>query len=196
MMRILRAADYRVMPWKNGGGTTTEIAVSPEAAGLDRFDWRVSMARVGQDGPFSSFPGIDRTLSILEGEGIVLHVADRSPVELTRASAPLPFPADVPTRADLIAGPVTDLNVMSRRARVSHSVERLAVSGTVELDGGADAALILCHRGHVRIGKGEGMALGPLDTLCAGPGRTSIRLTSGDPAAVFVIRIGAVAQND
>ena len=61
-MRILRAPDYRVMPWKNGGGTTTEVAVSPEGAGLDHFDWRISMARVEQDGPFSTFPGIDRTL--------------------------------------------------------------------------------------------------------------------------------------
>ncbi|MDP1908248.1 MAG: HutD family protein, partial [Hyphomicrobium sp.] len=43
-MRILRAKDYRRMPWKNGGGETTEIAISPEGAALDSFDWRVSMA--------------------------------------------------------------------------------------------------------------------------------------------------------
>jgi uncharacterized protein len=68
-MRILRAENYRRMPWKNGGGLTAEIAVSPESAGLDDFDWRVSMARVEAGGPFSLFPGVDRTLSILEGEG-------------------------------------------------------------------------------------------------------------------------------
>ena len=68
-MRILRAESYRRMPWKNGGGETTEIAVSPEGAGLDDFDWRVSMARVESSGPFSLFAGIDRTLAILEGEG-------------------------------------------------------------------------------------------------------------------------------
>jgi len=62
-MRIIRAADCLVMPWKNGGGTTTEIAVAPEGASLNDFDWRISMAHVGADGPFSSFPGIDRTLS-------------------------------------------------------------------------------------------------------------------------------------
>ncbi|TIN81446.1 MAG: HutD family protein, partial [Mesorhizobium sp.] len=72
-MRILRAAEYRSMPWKNGGGVTTEIAVSPSGAGLDDFDWRVSMARVELSGPFSQFAGIDRTLAVLEGEGIVLE---------------------------------------------------------------------------------------------------------------------------
>ena len=68
-MLILRAAGYRVMPWKNGGGTTTEVAVSPDHAGLEDFDWRISMARVETSGPFSSFAGIDCTLSVLEGEG-------------------------------------------------------------------------------------------------------------------------------
>ena len=91
-MRILRAADYRVMPWKNGGGTTTEITVSPDGSGLDDFDWRVSMARVASSGPFSGFAGVDRTLAVLEGEGIVLDIAGQSPATLTRASAPLSFP--------------------------------------------------------------------------------------------------------
>ncbi len=51
-MQILRASDHRVMPWKNGGGSTTEIAVFPIDSGLDAFDWRVSMATVAADGPF------------------------------------------------------------------------------------------------------------------------------------------------
>jgi environmental stress-induced protein Ves len=58
-MRILRAENYRRMQWKNGGGETAEIAVSPDSAGLDDFDWRISMA-TGQasGGPFSMpFPG-------------------------------------------------------------------------------------------------------------------------------------------
>jgi environmental stress-induced protein Ves len=195
-MRILRAADYRVMPWKNGSGTTTEIAVSPESAGLDDFDWRVSMARVEQDGPFSNFPGIDRTLSILEGAGIILHVADRIPVGMTIASEPLPFPADAPTRADLIAGPITDLNVMSRRAHASHTVERLSVSGSVEVVAGASATLVLCHEGRVRIGGVGGPTLGPLDTLSVGSDRSVVRLISDEPTTVFVIRIRAVGRDD
>ena len=76
----------RRMPWMNGGGETIEIAVSPEGAGLASFDWRVSMARVTQPGPFSSFTGVDRTLAILDGAGLTVAVAGRHPVELTAAS--------------------------------------------------------------------------------------------------------------
>ena len=71
-LTVLRAADHRTMPWKNGGGSTTEIAAAPDGAGIDAFDWRVSMAVVAADGPFSEFPGIDRTLSILDGSGLIL----------------------------------------------------------------------------------------------------------------------------
>jgi environmental stress-induced protein Ves len=133
-MRILRAENHRRMPWKNGGGVTTEIAVFPEGAGLDEFGWRISMAQVASDGPFSSFPGVDRTLAILEGEGIALDIEGRPPVTLTRSSQPLAFPADRPTSARLVAGPVVDFNVMTRRGRFEHCVERLAPGSIVERD--------------------------------------------------------------
>ncbi|CAM5190017.1 hypothetical protein ARD30_15535 [Bosea thiooxidans] len=124
-MRIIRAADCKVMPWKNGGGTTTEIAVSPEGASLSDFDWRISMAHVGQDGPFSSFPGIDRTLSVLTGNGIRLAFGDGETVALDRATAPFFFAADRAVDGALVDGAIDDLNVMSRRGAWSHSVERL-----------------------------------------------------------------------
>jgi environmental stress-induced protein Ves len=65
-MKILRASTHKAMPWKNGGGETAEIAVFPEGASMQDFGWRVSMAKVTENGPFSLFPDIDRTLSILE----------------------------------------------------------------------------------------------------------------------------------
>jgi uncharacterized protein len=52
-MNIIRARDCRVMPWKNRRGSTTEIAVGSAGASLDAFDWRISMAHVAADGPFS-----------------------------------------------------------------------------------------------------------------------------------------------
>ncbi|MGO6905167.1 HutD family protein, partial [Rhizobium ruizarguesonis] len=94
-MRILRAGDYKRMPWKNGKGETVEIAVFPPDASINDFDWRVSMATVAEDGPFSIFPGIDRTLAILDGNGMVLDVAGSSPVPLTTASDPLSSRASI-----------------------------------------------------------------------------------------------------
>ena len=152
-MRILRAADHRRMPWKNGGGETTEIAVFPENAGLSDFDWRVSMARVDGSGPFSSFPGIDRTLAILEGAGIVLDVEGQAPKRLVIGSEPHPFPADVATSADLIGGTVIDFNVMSRRGKVEHMVERLR-TGLASPAG--SVRLVLCSSGSVAIHSAAG----------------------------------------
>ena len=189
MMRILRAADYRVMPWKNGGGTTTEIAVSPDGAGLDDFDWRVSMAQVGSSGPFSSFAGIDRTLSVLEGEGIVLDVAGQPAARLTPASAPFAFPADLPTSAALIAGPITDLNVMTRRGRMRHRVERLPVWARTEVLTAADTTLILPADGEIAVINATPVRVGPLDALLLGPETGKLVIEPVGDRILFVIRI-------
>ena len=76
MYRLLTPADYRPMPWKNGAGRTTEIAAHPAGAALDAFAWRVSIADVERDGPFSRFPGIDRTIVLLDGAGMRLACPD------------------------------------------------------------------------------------------------------------------------
>ena len=150
-MRILRAENYRRMRWKNGGGETAEIAVFPEDAGLDDFDWRISMARVEAGGPFSAFLGVDRTLSILEGEGIVLEVEGRERATLTGASAPYSFPADTVTGAELVAGAITDLNVMTRRGRYGHKVSALEVDRSMELSLGSEEALLFCRSGSMLV---------------------------------------------
>ena len=137
------------MAWKNGGGETTEIAVSPEGAGLDAFDWRVSMARVERDGPFSAFPGIDRTLAILEGEGIILDVEGQVPFGMARRFEPVTFPADAPTSSRLTGGPILDLNVMSRRGTVAHAVRAFVVEGPVEVDFAEPDTLVVCVEGEV-----------------------------------------------
>ena len=178
------------MPWKNGGGETTEIAVAPEGAGLDAFDWRVSMGRVAVDGPFSSFPGIDRTLTVLEGRGLRLRVGHGPPVELTAGSAPLSFPADVATEAWLLDGPIHDLNVMTRRRCLRHEVAPLAAHGTLRVPVACAAALLFCHLGDVQVATGQGGAeLGPLDALHIDEPATHWKVHAENPAALFLIRL-------
>jgi environmental stress-induced protein Ves len=123
-VRILRAADRAAMPWKNGGGITHEIAVGPPKADLSHFDWRVSMATIERGGPFSTFPGVDRSLSVLEG-ALVLTIEGERLVQLDAASAPLAFPGDVSAIAGTPERPVRDLNVMTRRGAVDTEVTRL-----------------------------------------------------------------------
>jgi uncharacterized protein len=188
-MRILRSRDYRRMPWKNGGGETVEIAVFPEGAGLGEFEWRVSMATVASDGPFSIFPDIDRTLSILDGDGMQLLVEGREAVVLTQGSEPLPFPADAVASATLLAGPIVDLNVMTRRGARSHSVSRLVVDGNAGLDTGGQMLLLFCSRGRldVEVG-GHAAALEERDCLVLGARQSGALQLSGK-SVCYVIRI-------
>ena len=159
---MIRAADARRTPWKNGGGETVEIAVHPEGAGLDAFDWRVSAALVAADGPFSAFPGVDRTLTVLTGDGLELTVGGDPPVRLTAASPPHAFPADAPCAGRLLGGPVTDLNVMTRRGCFIHAVRRLDLAGPATLDAEGGTALVVCREGTVAVG---GEVLGPGDAM-------------------------------
>ncbi|RCW80990.1 HutD/Ves family protein [Phyllobacterium bourgognense] len=152
-MKILRASDHRRMPWKNGGGVTTEIAVAPPGASVGNFDWRISMATVAADGPFSRFEGIDRTLTVLSGEGLDLTVESETPVRLTPAGKPHPFPGDMAASAKLIAGPVTDFNVMTRRGRWTHSVDNLTIDGTQVLPVVGNVCIIFCRSGQITIDK-------------------------------------------
>ena len=121
MVRLLTTADYRSMPWKNGGGRTTEIAAFPPGSTLDAFLWRVSLADVACDGPFSPFPGIDRTIVLLDGAGMRLREGPRG-VELTTPFVPHDFSGDEGIDCTLVAGPVRDFNVMFRRGRARGSV--------------------------------------------------------------------------
>ena len=181
------------MPWKNGGGETTEIAVSPEGSGLDRFDWRVSMARIARNGPFSEFAEVDRTLTILDGAGLRLAIAGRAPIELTAASPPLSFPADLPTTAALADGPVLDLNVMTRRAVVEHAVNRLSIVGTRQFTIDGTTVLLLCRTGIVEVEVDPYAArLETNDTLLvdgSAAGRWTLRAQTS--SIVFLIRIRA-----
>lgn len=186
-MHILRAANYKTMPWKNGMGFTTEIAVSPGAQGLDGFDWRISMARVEADGPFSLFPDIDRTLLVLEGDGIDLSVADREPVRLDRDSIHC-FPGDQAAFAALVGGPIVDLNIMTRRGQFRHSVSRFDVSGVEVLPVPVSLAMIFVERGVVTIAAGPTRdVLAQRDAVLLTPSTDEVRIESTAPARLVMI---------
>ena len=121
MINLLSPLAYRVLPWKNGGGSTTEIAVDPEGADWEAFNWRVAIADINKSGPFSQFPGIDRSIVLLDG-------ARDSEMRLTIAGKALrmqprvfiDFPGEAETSGELFGAPVRDFNIMSRRGVVQH----------------------------------------------------------------------------
>jgi uncharacterized protein len=149
-VQIIRASTCRVTPWKNGGGSTTEIAVEPSGASLDNFDWRVSMARVASDGPFSEFAGIDRTLAVVSGGGLELTIGGGAPVMLQRGSDSFSFAGDVATSARLSGGEITDINVMTRRGRFGHRLRRLQGPAVCDCDG-HDVAIAIAVNGSAKL---------------------------------------------
>jgi environmental stress-induced protein Ves len=118
------------MPWKNGLGTTWEIAIDPPGASMTdaQFRWRLSIADVSQSGPFSTFPGIDRTIMVIKGSGMVLTVAGCPPRRLDECFVPYEFSGDATTECELIGGPIQDFNLMVNRSLLSSRTEVLELS--------------------------------------------------------------------
>jgi uncharacterized protein len=123
LIRLLKAADRAAVPWKNGGGVTHDVIVSPAGATLETFDWRISIAEIAADGPFSRFPGIDRKLAVLKGK-VALTVEGGAPAVLDPNTDPLDFHGESAVEGRLVDGPSTDLNVMTRRGRFTSKLSK------------------------------------------------------------------------
>lgn len=130
-IRLLEREDIRSMPWKNGGGVTHELAVFPADAGLGGkpFQWRISIAEVAGDGPFSAFPGYDRSIMVVAGNGMELTMQGGMATRIAERYRPFRFSGDTETRCRLLDGPVYDFNVISARGEIDHHCD--VVSGRV-----------------------------------------------------------------
>ena len=139
-LTLLGPADYRAMPWRNGLGTTVELA-KQELTDGSGFAWRLSMADVTSDGEFSNFSGYDRCLLLLEGAGLTLDCAD----SVHRLEQPLQaarFRGEDATFATLHDGPVRDFNIMTLRRYCSAQVHSQAHARAASLDVDADLLLV------------------------------------------------------
>lgn len=113
-MEIIRFADLRPQPWRNGGGVTRELASHPRAASAQDgvWDWRVSIADVTKAGDFSAFPGMERVLTVIDGELLLLTVdGGEHPLEKYR---PFRFSGEAASSSALPTGDIRDLNVIAR----------------------------------------------------------------------------------
>lgn len=126
-MKIARRAGYKRMAWKNGQGFTEEVAIFPAGSDTDSFDWRLSIAHVCADGPFSVFTGVDRTIALLDGPGLALDLPGGRRVELTSGGVPFSFSGDWDVSSRNTGGATIDLNIMTRRRRCTHEMRRLTL---------------------------------------------------------------------
>lgn len=126
-MKLFGASDYRVMPWKNGGGTTTELFVAGSEP--DGFDWRVSIATVASNGPFSRFEGYDRHIACIEGDGFDLRGGPKGEIAVLPDLAPRSFSGDWHIFGRLRSGACRDFNLIARRDMYQSSLTFHRFSG-------------------------------------------------------------------
>ena len=127
MFKITPPDHFITVPWKNGGGVTHEIARSHIS---EDWHWRISMAEVASDGPFSIFAGLSRILTVIDGNGIALHtpdaILDAGPLK------PVHFSGDTPINSVMTDGPIRDLNVIFDANHVSADVVVVAGPKTIK----------------------------------------------------------------
>lgn len=158
------------MPWRNGGGMTTEIFVAsgPDAS---RFLYRLSIADVATDGPFSKFDGYDRHIMLLEGAGMTLDCREHGTVDLTKPFMPRSFSGDWDVSGALVNGPVRDFNLIVDRARVAATLTPRVLSGAESVEVG-DGEVYLVH-----------VIAGTLTTATAGDTLVADRAFELDPGS-------------
>lgn len=129
-LQLISPKQWQTQVWKNGGGITHQLARSDDDIGMR---WRVSIAEVASDGPFSRFEQTDRIIMLLQGEGFCLHGAAEHTVVLDTKLQPFAFAGETAIDCTLINGPVRDFNLMTRRTDVKPSLQVLSVTEPLSL---------------------------------------------------------------
>jgi environmental stress-induced protein Ves len=162
--RVVRLDEVEPQPWANGGGTTRELLRAEDGS------WRVSLADIEQDGPFSAFPGRRRLLTVIDG--VVLALVVDGVEQVVEPRRPFAFDGDAAVSAAIPEGPVRALNVIADPAAVSPHVTVLELGRASTLPIADDqAALVL--QGRAQVG---GVEASPYD-LVEGPAEVAGRCT-------------------
>ena len=122
-INIISPEQFKTIPWKNGQGETTQLAIS-EGGDLSNFDWRLSIATVTDDGVFSNFSGYSRDLVLLSGKGICLKHDNGKVDKLEQSLDMASFDGACKTFGTLTSGPIIDFNIMTKTAVYQAQVKR------------------------------------------------------------------------
>ncbi|MGI4842247.1 MAG: HutD/Ves family protein [Janthinobacterium lividum] len=195
MTVLIPFAGLSPVPWKNGGGSTTEIAIGPPDSGFEDFDWRVSLATIEKDGAFSSFPGVDRTLALVEGHGMSLEI-DGEPTLVNEADPVVAFDGSAQVIAKLSRGGSTDFNAMTRSERCYHTFGRRRLSGDSTFVARADVTVLFLAEGDALELRNEQERIGMVryDAVVLEPGSTW-RLEAGQ-GVIYIVDVWYHEEED
>lgn len=196
-LTLLRAADRAAVLWKNGGGLTREVAAGPPGAGLDDFDWRISLAEVREPGPFSRFDGIERGFAVLDGR-LRLAVDGQAPVTLIPGDPLHVFPGEAGCFAIPLDGPTYDLNIMTRRGRARAHAVRMVVESRASLAMTTDLVVLVATQGVLATtAQGKTVELVKCDAMLASDMMSqSIDLEATSPSALLIISLTVGAHGE
>lgn len=187
--RLIPAHEYRRERWRNGFGWTREILRWPE--GRDDWDWRLSIAEIEQDGPFSAFPGVERELVLLHGEGVRLRFDDGEVREVLPPHGRVRFAGERAAQGELIDGLTHDFNLMWRRDRIDAELWHRPLVGSMVLfvePGELWAVHALSGHAHAT-GDDTRLHAGMGDTLLLPAGDARVRYALGGGGEVLMIRL-------
>lgn len=155
MGRVVRSEEVAPQPWANGGGTTRVLLAADDGS------WRISLADITGDGPFSTFPDRHRLLTVVDGPVLALEVDGETHV--VEPHRPFAFSGDAAVEASVPEGPVRALNVIADPAVAPH---------VTVLELGRTSSLPLADDQAAYVLKGDGAG-----SLVVGPGEVSGRAT-------------------
>ncbi|NUO76454.1 MAG: HutD family protein [Lysobacter sp.] len=188
------ANEYRRERWRNQLGWTREILrLDAQARPVDDddWDWRLSIAEIERDAAFSAFPGVDRELVLLSGNGLRLRFDDGELHELLPPHDKLRFAGERVVQGELIDGITHDFNLMWRRDRVQAQLWHRPLVGPMVIfaEPGQTWAVHLIA-GQARFADDTGLpplAAGDTAVLAAGEARLRAVLEGG--GEVLLVRV-------
>lgn len=178
-IRCLPAQARAPRPWRNGGGVTSDVATFPDGASDEEFLWRASIATIDDYGPFSSWPGIDRTLIVLRGRLALTMEAEREQ-QLEEGSSAFTFAGEMRVVAKSVSEACLAFNLMVRRGWGQLRIQR----GSNVITTDADQTLLLATQATTIHVNRERFELGRADAVMLEPDCATILETDRSPIVV------------
>lgn len=188
MIELIRADQYTKMLWKNGAGFTLEIARSQGEAD---FDWRISMADVTTSGPFSLFPNKQRIISVLDGQGMVLHIDDLPATTLNQGDI-FAFHGESQVQSKLVDGAIRDLNLIYDPAKFHARFQWLNEAAEQTFISSADLIFIFNLGSETEVNVDDHsfqIAANGTLKIEKNTGVTSVHFTQNQPNSCYVIEL-------
>ncbi len=157
-IRVIGPEDWTSMPWRNGGGITSEIVAERRNGALL---WRLSTAVVDADGPYSDFPGLTRISTVIAGKGTEIRDMPDGEWRPVAPLSPTLIEGSCRIQGRLTDGPIRYLNLFFDPTRLSAQVSICRLDGSAAWAN--ERCMIFCVEGHCEMAPSPGAKVGRMD---------------------------------